>query len=86
MATETVQPATHDKVHGQLASPGSQTDPSIHRKEKELVASVVSFSEHPLDPSAIAQDPEKKHLGISAQTLKVDDFELIRTLGTGTFI
>ncbi|KAL1971025.1 hypothetical protein VTN77DRAFT_2859 [Rasamsonia byssochlamydoides] len=72
MATETVQPTTHDGVHGQLISPGTQT------KEKDLVASVLPVSPHPLDPS-------EKHRGITARRLKVEDFELIKTLGTGTF-
>lgn len=37
----------------------------------------------PLEPDAVAQDPSKKRVGHSARYLRCDDFELIKTLGTG---
>jgi cytochrome c len=81
MTTETVQRMIHDDGHGQTTD-----SPSIHEKEKELVASVVTVSQHPLEPREVSEDPEKKGRGFSAKSLQVDDFELIRTLGTGMFI
>lgn len=34
-------------------------------------------------PEEISKDPENKQLGHSSHHLKVTDFELMRTLGTG---
>ncbi|RMZ79006.1 hypothetical protein DV737_g3622, partial [Chaetothyriales sp. CBS 132003] len=36
-------------------------------------------------PEGIGQEPEKKQLGLSSSNLQVTDFELMKTLGTGTF-
>lgn len=33
----------------------------------------------------VRERPEAKYLGLSARRLQVDDFELIKTLGTGIF-
>ena len=37
-----------------------------------------------ISPAAIAQDPRNKELGGSSPQLRVTDFELLKTLGTGT--
>ncbi|KAL1627675.1 cytochrome c oxidase subunit 1 [Neofusicoccum ribis] len=39
----------------------------------------------PLEPDVVAQDPAKKRVGHSSRFLRCEDFELIKTLGTGTF-
>jgi hypothetical protein len=40
-------------------------------------------SQHALSPSEGANTTRNKELGQSSKTLKVDDFDLVRTLGTG---
>lgn len=37
----------------------------------------------PLEPDVVAQDPAKKRVGHSSRFLRCEDFELIKTLGTG---
>lgn len=39
-----------------------------------------------LSHEEISQDPDTKQLGHRSRYLKVTDFELMRTLGTGTWI
>ncbi|PSN60029.1 Pkinase-domain-containing protein [Corynespora cassiicola Philippines] len=39
----------------------------------------------PLSPSQIDADPDRKMVGHSSRLLRQDDFELVKTLGTGTF-
>lgn len=73
MATETVQATTHDDVHGQLIASESKT----RVDEKEPV---------PQQSSVASQDPDNRQRGISSRNLKIDDLELIKTLGTGTFM
>ncbi|KAH8701828.1 putative camp-dependent protein kinase catalytic subunit [Talaromyces proteolyticus] len=87
MGTETVQPTTHEDSNSKLAEPEAQADNggNNHDQEKQKIASVLVSSEHPLDPNTVAEAPEVKHLAEPSRTLGVDDFELIKTLGTGTF-
>ncbi|KAK7192209.1 hypothetical protein DPSP01_010212 [Paraphaeosphaeria sporulosa] len=39
----------------------------------------------PLEPGQIDKDPDQKMVGHSSSVLRKEDFELIKTLGTGTF-
>lgn len=52
------------------------------RKERESVAQ--SNTTEPLAPKEIAQDPQRKDLGKSSGALRIQDFDLVKTLGTGT--
>ncbi|KAE8454456.1 hypothetical protein EG329_000079 [Mollisiaceae sp. DMI_Dod_QoI] len=52
--------------------------------EKEFIAH-FSDVQHPLAPGEVHQDARNKELGRSSKGLSVKDFELVRTLGTGTF-
>lgn len=85
MATETVENQTHNPVHDKES--GAPADvkaaATVHEQEKELVASVRPAHERSLNPFVVTERPEDKHLGLSSRTLKLDDFELIKTLGTG---
>jgi protein kinase A len=51
-------------------------------QEKHFIA---EFAEphYPLPPEEVQQDPRNKELGRSARGLSVEDFDLVRTLGTG---
>ena len=53
--------------------------------EKELVLKHAEAAQNQevLPPEEISKDPATKKLGHSSQTLKVTDFDLMRTLGTG---
>ena len=59
--------------------------PSIRQEEKNFVVANYEVAPgcEPLPPEQIAQDPQNKQLGFSAQQLRVEDFELMKTLGTG---
>jgi protein kinase A len=39
-----------------------------------------------LEPNEIAIDPERKGLGHTSRALRIEDFNLIKTLGTGTSV
>jgi len=86
MAAETVDPSTHKKVQGASVPPkkpesgGSQ---DAREREKQMVASVHPPHQRHLNPFTVADRPDQKHLGVSAKNLKVADFVLLRTLGTG---
>ena len=54
-------------------------------KEKRFV-SQYEDNKRPLSPNSIAKDPRNKELGCASRQLKVNDFELVKTLGTGESI
>lgn len=56
--------------------------PAEHEQERAFVAH-FSDQQRPLAPEEVQQDPRNKDLGRSSRGLSVDDFELVRTLGTG---
>jgi len=65
----------------------SSTPPPRNEEQEEKERQFVAqFSERkePLPPSEIAQDPQNKALGGSSSQLRLDDFELLKTIGTGT--
>ncbi|KAJ9647581.1 uncharacterized protein PV06_00292 [Exophiala oligosperma] len=57
------------------------------QNEKDLAINQAdaSKSRGVMPPEEISKDPEQKQLGQSSKHLKLGDFELMRTLGTGTF-
>ncbi|QKX63546.1 uncharacterized protein TRUGW13939_10717 [Talaromyces rugulosus] len=88
MATETVQPTTHEEgTNGDLTEPGAQykCDGNNADQEKQQISSVLVSPKNPSDGYAVADSPGVRHLGESSHGLSVYDFELIKTLGTGTF-
>jgi protein kinase A len=60
----------------------SQEDKRAHEEEKRFIS---SWDDHKrtLSISEVASDPEKKKVGHSSGHLRLDDFELVKTLGTG---
>jgi serine/threonine protein kinase len=72
-------------------SPSPKQDPqeqaAIEREredEKRMLAQWADRDE-PLSPSEIMRNEEEKMVGHSSRALRQEDFELIKTLGTGTF-
>lgn len=53
----------------------------VSKRQKDLDLDLAA--EYPLPPSEIVKDPAEKDLGLSSKSLGLDNFELIRTLGTG---
>lgn len=83
MATETVQPTTHEEgTNGDLAELGAQSSNNADQ-EKQQIASVLVGPENALDPRGATEAPVMRHLGESSSSLSLNDFELSKTLGTG---
>lgn len=62
---------------------GSEAD---REEEKSRIASMADewYSKGPMEVEQVAQDPQDKVVGHSSSTLRCEDFELLKTLGTGT--
>ncbi|KAI4215292.1 MAG: hypothetical protein LQ351_002191 [Letrouitia transgressa] len=58
-----------------------QIDNEKCQQEKQFIADFYNHSK-PLAPNQITSDPHNKELGTSSQQLRVQDFELLKTLGT----
>jgi len=65
-------------------APARSGSASGERREKEK-AFIAKFDNdpRPLSPKLIADDPKNKKLGVSSKSLRLQDFELLKTLGTG---
>ncbi|KAL1656165.1 cytochrome c oxidase subunit 1 [Didymella pomorum] len=55
------------------------------REEEKRTLAQWEAQRHTLSPDEIDKDPEQKTVGHSSKVLRQEDFELIKTLGTGTF-
>ncbi|TAQ89182.1 hypothetical protein B7494_g2496 [Chlorociboria aeruginascens] len=90
-APPTPAPVTHtplSTVGSSNTMAGTSTSTSIEaRTADEEKAFVAQFADEsrPLPPQEIQQTPRTKALGGSSKRLSIDDFQLVRTLGTGTF-
>lgn len=84
MATGTVQHSAPDEVQGSsLTSRLSEMRPhDIHEKAKDLLHS--SRPPHrSANPFLVTERREEKQLTISSRNLHLNDFVLMKTLGTG---
>ncbi|KAL2043949.1 hypothetical protein N7G274_003469 [Stereocaulon virgatum] len=59
-------------------------DEEQKQKEKDFIA-CYECNGPSLSPSEIAENPRNKEVGVASKQLRVGDFELIKTIGTGTF-
>lgn len=59
-----------------------QDDMMAHEEEMNFI-SQWEEEKRPLSPSQITTEPAQKKVGNSSHHLRLDDFELIKTLGTG---
>ena len=57
-------------------------DDETEQREKRLIAS-FSNDQRPLPPEQISEDPKHKELGGSSTQLRLESFDLLKTLGTG---
>lgn len=53
------------------------------REEEKRTLAQWEAQRHTLSPDEIGRDPERKVVGHSSKVLRQEDFELIKTLGTG---
>ncbi|KAF2681758.1 Pkinase-domain-containing protein [Lentithecium fluviatile CBS 122367] len=62
-------------------------DSAMERARDEEKHNIALWGEQkrPLEPGRIDEDPDHKMVGHSSNVLRQEDFELIKTLGTGTF-
>lgn len=84
MSTSIIEKISHSRMLHRSSVDGKKDkdDPAEHQKEKDFI---IDFERHPepLSPDHIAEDPKHKKLGHSSHQLKIEDFQLIKTLGTG---
>ena len=64
---------------------GGDKDTLAAREEEKQRLAAWEAEKRPLEIAEITVDPEKKPVGHSSKVLTRDDFDLITTLGTGTF-
>jgi hypothetical protein len=85
MATGTVEHSAPTEVQG--SSPTSKShsmrSTDIHEKEKHLIQSIRRSPQRSSNPFLINERRDDKQLYISSRSLHVNDFVLIKTLGTG---
>jgi hypothetical protein len=84
----TSREASHDPSRHGTPAPESGEASDRARKSREEEKQLLSRWQElkrPLSPSQVAEEPDRKMLGHSAKYLHVEDFELLKTLGTGTF-
>ena len=63
-------------------SKGTQREHQAEAQERQSLA-VKHGHEEILEPSEIAKKPAQKDLGQSSKELRIGDFDLLKTLGTG---
>ncbi|CZT20689.1 probable cAMP-dependent protein kinase catalytic subunit (PKA) [Ramularia collo-cygni] len=72
------------RFHRMSQSSGDKEACAAREEEKQKL-SEWEAEKRPLEPSEIVVDPQQKPVGHSSKLLRKEDFELIKTLGTGTF-
>lgn len=86
MTTDNVEEQHHhvsEQVGISVAEPKSPEGQSRQEEKDQIAGYQRRSSSRPLAHKDIAADPKKKGLGYSSSNLKVSDFELMRTIGTG---
>lgn len=88
-----LHPMQHHRDKKEASSPShsgplhDRTDSAMDRPREEEKQHLAQWEaqKHTLSHDEIDIDPEKKPVGHSSKVLREEDFELIKTLGTGTF-
>lgn len=63
---------------------GSNPPPTKQEEKNFVIANYdIAVGQDALPAEEIAQGPHDKQLGFSSQHLRIEDFELLKTLGTG---
>ncbi|KAJ5665482.1 Protein kinase A catalytic subunit 2 [Penicillium maclennaniae] len=89
MATGTVEDSSSEAQSGSVPSSlpfkTNSIRHGIHEKEKHLVQSFRSVPQKIANPFLVTDRADEKQLCISSRRLELQDFKLLKTLGTGTF-
>lgn len=72
------------RIHRMSQSAADKENYAQREDEKQRIAEWEA-EKRSLEPSEVAESPNKKPVGHSSKYLRKDDFDLIKTLGTGTF-
>ena len=72
------------RLHRMSQSSADRENYSAREEEKQKLADWEG-SKRTLEPNEVAASPNKKPVGHSSKYLRKEDFELVKTLGTGTF-
>ena len=72
------------RIHRMSQSAADKENYAQREEEKQKLADWEG-NKRTLEPSEVAASPNKKPVGHSSKYLRKEDFELIKTLGTGTF-
>ncbi|KAH7390264.1 camp-dependent protein kinase A [Cadophora sp. MPI-SDFR-AT-0126] len=83
-ATHSIHEIASGILHHHKSRSDEPCSEEKHQEEKDFVAHFAEQHDI-LAPEEVQQDPRNKDLGRSSRGLNVHDFNLIRTLGTGTF-
>lgn len=84
MATGTVDPSAPSEVQSSsLAKSIEMRTHDIHEKGKQLISAIRSPSQRSANPFLVTERHDEKQLCISSKSLHVNDFTLLKTLGTG---
>lgn len=70
--------------HSTSSAAGAKDNAADHENEKRKLAEWEA-DKRPLEPDEIVVDPQNKPVGHSSKHLRREDFDLVKTLGTGTF-
>jgi len=73
------------RLHRSSTSNGDSKENMAARDQEKKKLAEWEADKKPLEYDQIMVDPSKKVVGHSSKVLKYEDFELIKTLGTGTF-
>jgi len=83
-ATHSIHEIASGILHHHKSRGDEKCSQETHDEERAFVAHFQE-RENSLAPEEVQQDPRNKDLGRSSRGLNVHDFELVMTLGTGTF-
>lgn len=85
MATGTVEPSGPSEVQNSSVpfKSNDMRSNDIHEKGRQLISAIRSPSQRSANPFLITDRHGDKQLCISSRSLRVQDFTLLKTLGTG---
>ncbi|KIW04520.1 uncharacterized protein PV09_04275 [Verruconis gallopava] len=83
-SSEEVSGARRESHHSPKPPHESRHERKEHEQERNQILQWEA-EKHTLRPEEIVRRGDEKHVGFSSRRLRCDDFELRKTLGTGTF-
>ncbi|KAK4623582.1 cAMP-dependent protein kinase catalytic subunit alpha [Fulvia fulva] len=76
---------SHSQDSDSHSSSRDSRQSNAQREEEKTRLASWEAEKHPLEPDEIVKDPQTKPVGHSSKVLRKEDFDLVKTLGTGTF-